>query len=80
VVVVTHGGFLHPHHPHHPRHPHHPGAPMPPPGPPRPPDAPGRGYGSVFDRVPGSLLPVSPSQPSSRPASSSSTGPAASGR
>lgn len=76
VVVVTHGGFLHPHHP---RPPHHPGVPMPPPGPPRPPDAPGRGYGSVFDRVPGSLLPVSPSQPRS-PASSSSTRPAASGR
>ena len=77
VVVVTHGGFLHPHRPHHP---HHPGAPAPPPGPPRPPEAPGRGYGSVFDRVPGSLLPVSPSQPSSRPASFSSTAPATSGR
>lgn len=75
VVIVPPVGFHAPHF-HPPDHPRHPPGPVPPPGPPAPPPAPG-GYGGAFDRVPGSLLPVSPA---SRPASSVSTRPAASSR
>ena len=62
--VVVHGGFVHrPRDGHFPRHD----------GGIRPP--PGHHFGGVFDRVPGSLLPIAPQAPS-RPVSSS-TGPSA---